>query len=217
MPTRSQLRFIQRSEPADEQSETDRIAQIYRHSDGYPDSVLRDLVQLKKLLDETRDLVALVYEAIKPQYVLGVVSYQYEALGIETPYPIDEERLANGRIDNPTWLMIFPSNMVAEYGREWLLDLPAERIEELDDGAILICATDQLATKATKRGKRRSSSPWNNSKMSSSTVTPSSVPSLQSSWLPQGVDGTSESTRSSVAGPPRETNPTHYFVSPLAP
>jgi len=47
MSTRSQLRFIQRSETADEQSKTDRIAQIYRHSDGYPDSVLRDLVQLK--------------------------------------------------------------------------------------------------------------------------------------------------------------------------
>jgi len=54
MSTRSQLRFIQRSETADEQSKTDRIAQIYRHSDGYPDSVLRDLVQLKELLDETR-------------------------------------------------------------------------------------------------------------------------------------------------------------------
>ncbi|MDS0223487.1 hypothetical protein NDI54_19285 [Haloarcula sp. S1AR25-5A] len=54
MSTRSQLRFIQRSETAGEQSDTDRIAQIYRHSDGYPDSVLRDLVQLKELLDETR-------------------------------------------------------------------------------------------------------------------------------------------------------------------
>ena len=54
MSARSQLRFIQRSETADEQSETDRIAHIYRHSDGYPDIVLRDLVQLKELLDETR-------------------------------------------------------------------------------------------------------------------------------------------------------------------
>ena len=34
MSTRSQLRFIQRSETAGEQSDTDRIAQIYRHSDG---------------------------------------------------------------------------------------------------------------------------------------------------------------------------------------
>jgi len=42
MSTRSQLRFIQRSETADEQSKTDahRVTQIYRHSGGYPDSVL---------------------------------------------------------------------------------------------------------------------------------------------------------------------------------
>ena len=54
MSTRSQLRFVQRSENADEQSESNRIAQIYRHSDGYPDSILRNLVQLKQLLDETQ-------------------------------------------------------------------------------------------------------------------------------------------------------------------
>jgi len=54
MSTRSQLRFVQRSETADEQPESNRVAQIYRHSDGYPDSVLRDLSQLKKLLDATR-------------------------------------------------------------------------------------------------------------------------------------------------------------------
>jgi len=89
------------------------------------------------------DLVSLVYEATDPQYVLGMVSAQYEALGVEMPDPIDEDRLANGRIEHPTWLMIFPPEMVEEYGREWLLDLPAERIDELDDGAILICATDQ--------------------------------------------------------------------------
>ncbi len=89
------------------------------------------------------DLVSLVYEATDPQYVLGMVSAQYEALGVEMPEPIDEDRLANGRIEHPTWLMIFPPEMVEEYGREWVLNLPAERIDELDDGAILICATDQ--------------------------------------------------------------------------
>ncbi|OIB57314.1 hypothetical protein [Natrialba sp. SSL1] len=57
MSTRSQLRFVQRVEPnskTDEPNAYDRIAQVYRHSDGYPSSVLRDLVQLKQLLDETR-------------------------------------------------------------------------------------------------------------------------------------------------------------------
>jgi hypothetical protein len=53
MSTRSQLRFVQRVEQ-DGKPDDDRVAQIYRHSDGYPDSVLRDLAQLKQLLDETR-------------------------------------------------------------------------------------------------------------------------------------------------------------------
>jgi len=87
------------------------------------------------------DCVGMVYEATKPEYALGMVSYQYEALGIEFPQPISEQGLANGRIDSPTWLMIFTPEMVDEYGREWLLNLPADRIEELDDGTILVCTT----------------------------------------------------------------------------
>ena len=55
MSTRSQLRFVQRVEQSDKtDGTTDRVAQVYRHSDGYPRSVLRDLTQLKELLDATR-------------------------------------------------------------------------------------------------------------------------------------------------------------------
>jgi hypothetical protein len=55
MSTRSQLRFVQRVEQADETAgSADRVAQVYRHSDGYPESVLQDLAQLKALLDATR-------------------------------------------------------------------------------------------------------------------------------------------------------------------
>ena len=55
MSTRSQLRFVQRVEQTDEtDGSTDRVGQVYRHSDGYPESVLRDLTQLKELLDATR-------------------------------------------------------------------------------------------------------------------------------------------------------------------
>jgi hypothetical protein len=55
MSTRSQLRFVHRIEQPDETAgSADRIAQVYRHSDGYPGSVLRDLAQLKALLDATR-------------------------------------------------------------------------------------------------------------------------------------------------------------------
>lgn len=57
MSTRCQLRFVQRidHETNDgEPSTTERIAQVYRHSDGYPESVLPRLRRLKALLDLTR-------------------------------------------------------------------------------------------------------------------------------------------------------------------
>ncbi|MDL0126176.1 hypothetical protein PNQ92_12260 [Halobacterium salinarum] len=55
MSTRSQLRFVQRVEQIGEtDGSADRVAQVYRHSDGYPGSVLRDLTQLKALLDATQ-------------------------------------------------------------------------------------------------------------------------------------------------------------------
>jgi hypothetical protein len=56
MSTRSQLRFVQRIEYETEDGETEstrRVAQVYRHSDGYPESVLPSLAQLKALQDET--------------------------------------------------------------------------------------------------------------------------------------------------------------------
>jgi hypothetical protein len=54
MSTRSQLRFVQRVDQDDKPNDAERVAQVYRHSDGYPESVLRDLAQLKELLDATR-------------------------------------------------------------------------------------------------------------------------------------------------------------------
>lgn len=40
--------------------------------------------------------------------------------------------------------MLFPPEMVETYGREWLLNLPADRVEELDDGAVMIVTTDAI-------------------------------------------------------------------------
>ena len=55
MSTRSQLRFVERVDQDDEtDGGADRVAQVYRHSDGYPGSVLQDLAQLKELLNATR-------------------------------------------------------------------------------------------------------------------------------------------------------------------
>ncbi|SDY85363.1 hypothetical protein SAMN05216564_1126 [Halopenitus persicus] len=55
MSPRSQLRFIQRVEQTGKtDGSADRVVQVYRHSDGHPASVLRDLANLKDLLEVTR-------------------------------------------------------------------------------------------------------------------------------------------------------------------
>ena len=54
MSTRSQLRFVEQVDQDGKPADNDSVVQVYRHSDGYPESVLRDLAQLKKLLDSTR-------------------------------------------------------------------------------------------------------------------------------------------------------------------
>ena len=55
MSTRSQLRFVQRVEqPSETDDDAERVAQVYWHSDGYLGTVLRELAQLKELLNTTR-------------------------------------------------------------------------------------------------------------------------------------------------------------------
>jgi len=110
MSTRSQLRFIQRSETADEQSKTDRIAQIYRHSDGYPDSVLRDLVQLKELLDETRTERGPAYAAAQFLFL--------DTLSTMTLY-VDEGRDRSIHADHPS------DPRAGQYGAPRPADVPA--------------------------------------------------------------------------------------------
>lgn len=98
---------------------------------------------------ELFDLVRRFYEATDAQYVFGMHSGRIETIGLPENRngirsPITDASLAQNRIVAPTWLMLFPPGMVEEYGREWLLDLPAERIDELDDGAIMIVATTDI-------------------------------------------------------------------------
>jgi hypothetical protein len=57
MSTRSQIRFTQTIEYETQECKTEtteRIAQVYRHSDGYPESVLPALSDLKTMQDESR-------------------------------------------------------------------------------------------------------------------------------------------------------------------
>ncbi|WP_435334877.1 hypothetical protein [Haloarchaeobius sp. TZWWS8] len=102
-----------------------------------------------RVFNKTIEVVSSIYEATLPKYVFGMHEWRMNNIesggGTEEyqfPSPVSESGLENDRINHPSWLMLFPPEMVEEYGREWILNLPIERVEELGDGAILMVATE---------------------------------------------------------------------------
>ncbi|MFC7072626.1 hypothetical protein ACFQJ7_17145 [Halovenus rubra] len=102
----------------------------------------------RQLLDSALAFVPYLYRECDPEYMFGMHDWRIERIGENQPHglpsPITEDGLADRRIEHPTWLMLFPPAMVETYGRDWLLDLPAETVEEFDDGAIMTVATESI-------------------------------------------------------------------------
>jgi len=101
-----------------------------------------------KKFEDFIDIVGWIYEETEPQYVYGMHMVQEGEIGEwhdELNQPVTAESLADNRITQPTWLMLFSPVMVKEYGRKWLHDLPVDRIEEFDDGAIMTISVDDFS------------------------------------------------------------------------
>lgn len=94
-----------------------------------------DLCQ--QLVDVARD----VYLAIGDRPTAG---FGRSAVQEGVDPPIDGDDLSSGR-SFLTWLDVFTRNEVEKIGRETLLDTPATRVEELNNGAILVCSKHPLA------------------------------------------------------------------------
>ena len=86
-----------------------------------------------------------VYEATDPLYGYGI---RHTRLNVPNAInsPTTREAIADNQIVAPTWLMLFTPEMVEEYGRDWLLDLPADRFEDLSDGGLMIICTEHIAS-----------------------------------------------------------------------
>ena len=112
MSTRSQLRFVRRVEQSsDTDGDAERVAQVYRHSDGYPETVLRDLAQLKDLLDATRAERGPAYTAAAFVFLdkLSTVGLYLDgdpARTIDAAQPADLLEPANmAHLDQPLFLL----------------------------------------------------------------------------------------------------------------
>lgn len=128
-----------------------------RHVYDYGESIIKYIIRGDRLdradggelFDAALSFVPYLYSQTDPQYIFGMHDSRIERIGANhldqgIPSPVSDAGLANNRIDHPTWLMLFPPEMVEEYGREWLLDLPVETVTELDDGAIMTVATERI-------------------------------------------------------------------------
>ena len=136
-----------------------KIKRFEKHLYEYDKDILTLMIRCSALshpdengrerLDTVLSFVRQLYTETDPQYVFGIHNWRIEIVGKEfldygLPSPVTDDGLATDRIDYPTWLMVFPPAMVETYGREWLMDLPADRVEKLDDGAIMTVATKDI-------------------------------------------------------------------------
>lgn len=88
-------------------------------------------------------MVEVVHAALDARYAYGFDTNHVGSVGEDwgLDKPVTDESLSENRIAEVSWLMLFGPEMVGEYGREWLLDAPAWKRTELDDGGIMLVAS----------------------------------------------------------------------------
>ncbi len=165
MSTRSQLRFMQRVEQTSEtEGDADRVAQVYRHSDEYPASVLQDLVRLKELLDAT-------LADRGPGYTAAAFVFLDKHSTVSLYLDGDPERTIDAA--QPACLLE-PSNM-----------------EHLDQPLFLLGHASKIQLTAST-ATRNTSTSWNSRRRTRSTSRPSGSQSERSLHIPRWDGPTDE-------------------------
>ncbi|ELZ33810.1 hypothetical protein [Halorubrum distributum] len=90
MSTRCQLRFVRTLEQGRTADPTEPVAQVYTHSDGYPEGVVGRLHQLKQLLEATRSVRGPAYAAAQYLFLEKLTSL---------PLYLDPNREPSRRLD----------------------------------------------------------------------------------------------------------------------
>ncbi len=87
------------------------------------------------------DLLVSIYERLPRRPALGYALDVNQGAGVidgEEPGPLVEE-MPEGFYDS-AWMLFVTPELVDEYGEEALFDLPARRIDELEDGTVVVVA-----------------------------------------------------------------------------
>lgn len=109
-----------------------------RSNDGSEDGTSE--AQLEAFVEMVKTGYACTDE--RPIAVYAPSPEQHFLLGDAGQPAFSARSLSNGRLLCLPWLTVFTPPMVEAYGRELLLSAPASRIEELDDGAVLVVCHD---------------------------------------------------------------------------
>lgn len=99
-------------------------------------------------IDDFVELVRRIYDASRaagydPMYVFGAAPSQVTALrGEYRTIATTSDGLHEGTVEQLYWLQILPPEMVADLGRDRVLSAPAARVDEIENGAVLLVAID---------------------------------------------------------------------------
>ena len=115
----------------------DRDIREFNNSDD------RDLTAQQ--LDDLVDMVRTGYEATeqRPVAVFATTPDMVAFADVVGHSAITAESVAHDEYECLGWLMVFTPSMVEQYGRETLQSAPACRIEQFDDGSILLICNDR--------------------------------------------------------------------------
>jgi hypothetical protein len=106
--------------------------------DTDPEAQIDRLFALVRWVYEATDDTPAVVYGLDPNYVQLILDGMIEI-------PVTTAGLDDARIGYVGWFVVFPPAMVDRYGRDTLLSAPAARIEEYDDGAVLVAAYENPA------------------------------------------------------------------------
>lgn len=115
--------------------------QYLKGGDTHPDDVADN-----KPLEQLIELVITGYQSSKqkPAAVYAETPEHDFYIHKTGRSPFTAKSLAHDQYHHLSWLTVFTPPMVEHYGRETLLSAPAWKVEELDDGAILVVCHDDV-------------------------------------------------------------------------
>lgn len=101
------------------------------------DFLAHDANRGEEFVERTIELACEAADRLDAMYVYGFAAFENSPLSSPEQHP-DQSTVTNGDVPDLHWLNVFPPAVVEQLGRETVLSTPAYRIEDLEDGSVLL-------------------------------------------------------------------------------